>query len=97
MPPSWTGKTTSCAMPMAFAPTLSMRKVFHSPLLRTPGQRILKLFSSGLRPPKKGDYLVYSGLSLTRKPFADIMFAMKVLRSSFGCNSHQAGRPDRSA
>ncbi|ELR24552.1 NADbinding domain 4 domain containing protein [Acanthamoeba castellanii str. Neff] len=41
------------------------------------GLRTYALNEKGLRPPKKGDYLVYSGLSLTRKPFADIMFAMK--------------------
>lgn len=37
-----------------------------------------KILISGLRPPTRGDYLVYTGLSLTRKPFADVMFAFKV-------------------
>jgi len=41
------------------------------------GLRTYALNEKGLRPPVKGDYLVYTGLPLNRKPFADVAFALK--------------------
>ncbi len=42
------------------------------------GLRVFALGEKGLKKPTAGNYLIYKGLSLDRKPFADFAFALKV-------------------